>query len=172
MTFQKGQSGNPAGRPPGARGKAALLVEALSANDAHEIIRAAIDKAKDGDIAAVRFCLDRIAPRPKDTAVDYELPKLHNSESALSAVADIAAAVGRGALTPAQADNLTRVVDRFVRAYESLGLEQRVIRLEHRHAARPQSLPPPMSKPSEFALAADADAPVPAEPGTDWGVNS
>jgi hypothetical protein len=49
----------PAGRP--ARGANA---EALSANDAHEIIRAAIDKAKDGDIAAVRLCLDRIAPRP------------------------------------------------------------------------------------------------------------
>ena len=148
------------------------MVEALSANDAHEIIRAAIDKAKDGDIAAVRFCLDRIAPRPKDTAVDYELPKLHNSESALSAVADIAAAVGRGALTPAQADNLTRVVDHFVRAYESLGLEQRLIRLEQRHAARPQSLPPPMNEPSEFEVAADAGTPVPLNPGAGWDVNS
>jgi hypothetical protein len=62
--------------------------------------------------------------------------------------------------------------DRFVRAYESLGLEQRVMRLEQRHAVRPPSLPPLMSKPSEFALAADADALIPSEPGTDWGVNS
>jgi hypothetical protein len=163
MTFQKGQSGNPAGRPVGARGKAALFAEALSGNDAHEIIRAAIEKAKEGDIAAVRLCLDRIAPRPKDTVVDFELPKLHNSESALSAVADIAAAVGRGALTPAQADDLTRVVDRFVRAYESLELEQRVKRLVERHGGNPPSLPPPMNKPSEFELAAEVDAPVPAE---------
>jgi hypothetical protein len=42
MTFQKGQSGNPAGRPLGARGKANLFAEALSAGDAQEIIQTAI----------------------------------------------------------------------------------------------------------------------------------
>ena len=73
MTFQKGQSGNPAGRPPGARGKATLFAEALSAGDAQEIVRTAIDKAKQGDMAAVRFCLDRIALAGARTTVTVYL---------------------------------------------------------------------------------------------------
>jgi len=63
MTFQPGQSGNPAGRPKGARGKAAaLLAERMFEGEAEDIIRADIDLAKGGDAAAVRVCLDRIAP--------------------------------------------------------------------------------------------------------------
>jgi hypothetical protein len=29
MTYEKGESGNPAGRPPGSRNKATLLAEAM-----------------------------------------------------------------------------------------------------------------------------------------------
>src|SRR6516165_1923238 len=167
MTFQKGQSGNPAGRPPGARGKATLFAEALSAGDAQEIVRTAIDKAKEGDMAAVRLCLDRIAPRPKDTVVDFELPALRSPESALSAVADIAAAVGRGDLTPAQADDLTRVVERFLRAHENVVLEQRVKRLEARIRNGARGWPPAIDTPLEFMPADAADGAHAPEPGSD-----
>jgi hypothetical protein len=96
MTFQPGQSGNPAGRPKGARGKAAILAEELFEGEAENIIRAAIEAAKGGDTTAVRVCLDRVAPRRRDRAVSFELPPLHNAASVLSALADIAAARFRG----------------------------------------------------------------------------
>jgi hypothetical protein len=130
MTFQPGQSGNPAGRPRGARGKAAILAEELFEGEAGEIIRAAIELAKAGDTAAVRVCLDRVAPRPRGRVVPFALPPLHSAASVLSALADIAAAVSCGDLTPAEADNVSNLLDRYVRTLEHVEFEQRVAKLE------------------------------------------
>ncbi len=59
--FRPGQSGNPSGRPKGARHKATMAVEALLNGEADAITRKAIDAALAGDMTAIRLCLDRIA---------------------------------------------------------------------------------------------------------------
>ena len=64
--FQKGQSGNPNGRPPGSRNKTTLAVDALLDGEAETLTRKAIELAKTGDVTALRLCLDRIAPVRKD----------------------------------------------------------------------------------------------------------
>ena len=130
MTFQPGQSGNPAGRPKGARGRAAIFAEELFEGEAENIIRAAIDAAKGGDTTAVRVCLDRVAPRRRDRVVSFELPPLHSAASVLSALADIAAAVSGGDLTPAEADSISRLLDRYLRTLEHVDFEQRLAKLE------------------------------------------
>jgi hypothetical protein len=48
--FQKGQSGNPGGRPLGSRNKTTQAVDALLDGEAETLTRKAIEKAKDGDI--------------------------------------------------------------------------------------------------------------------------
>jgi hypothetical protein len=131
MTFQSGQSGNPAGRPKGARGKAAILAEQMFEGEAKDIIRAAIDLAKAGDPSAVRVCLDRIAPRPKDRVIAFELSPLHSAADAASALAAITAAVTAGELTPSEAGELFKLVDGFARMLEARTFEDRVARLEH-----------------------------------------
>jgi hypothetical protein len=65
MQFQKGQSGNPAGRPRGSFSPTAILAEQMLTSDAQDIIRKTIDKAKDGNGTALRICWDRIAPLPR-----------------------------------------------------------------------------------------------------------
>jgi len=66
MSFQKGESGNPAGRPRGARNKRTVLAEQLLEGDTEAIVRTMIERAKEGDMAAVRLCVDRICPRVTD----------------------------------------------------------------------------------------------------------
>jgi len=58
MTFQSGQSGNPAGRPRGARGKATIVAEAPSAGEAEAIMRTVRELAKAGDLKAAGVCLN------------------------------------------------------------------------------------------------------------------
>jgi hypothetical protein len=130
MTFQSGQSGNPAGRPKGARGKATIMAEGMFDGEAQEVIRAAIDLAKAGDVAAIRVCLDRIAPRKRDRQVDFELPPLHTAADAAVALAAITAGVSDGDLTPSEAADLFKLVDGFTRTLEATVFEQRVARLE------------------------------------------
>ena len=48
-SFRPGKSGNPAGRPRGARNKTTLAVEALLDGEAETITRKAIELAKTGD---------------------------------------------------------------------------------------------------------------------------
>ena len=57
--FPKGKSGNPKGRPKGARNKATLAAEALLDGDAETITKKAIELAKAGDLTAIRLCLRR-----------------------------------------------------------------------------------------------------------------
>jgi Family of unknown function (DUF5681) len=110
MPFQKGQSGNPLGRPPGARSKATLIAESLLQGEAEAMTRLAIEPAKAGDMAALPMCLDRLAPPCRRRTIEFELPRLASAEDAGSALAAITAAVGaaRGSWRAVQAGRMLR----------------------------------------------------------------
>lgn len=130
MAFEKGQSGNPTGRPKGARNRTTLAVEALLDGEADELTRKAIELGKGGDIAALRMCLDRIVPVRRDRPAPFEMPKLETASDALQAAIAIAGAVADGELTPGEAAELSKVVDSFARVAETADLAQRIKRLE------------------------------------------
>ena len=92
MPFQKGESGNPAGRPRGARNRTTILLQNLLADDAEAIARKAIDMAKDGDIAAIRICMERLAPARRTEPVVLDLPPLGTAADTVDAAATIVAA--------------------------------------------------------------------------------
>src|SRR3984957_4557243 len=87
--FRKGASGNPGGRPAGARNKALLAMEALLDGEAEAITRVAVDKAKEGDTTALRLCLERILPPRKDRPVSFSLPQRGTVADAPAATAAI-----------------------------------------------------------------------------------
>ena len=131
MPFQKGETGNPAGRPRGARNRATPLMESLLADDAEAIGRKAVEMAKQGDMAAIRLCIDRLLPPRKDEPVAFELPPLDKAADSVAAAARIVAAVADGDLTPSEAADLAKVVDVYVGALATKGFEERLAKLEN-----------------------------------------
>src|SRR6202022_4903689 len=53
--FRKGQSGNPAGRPPGSRNRATIMVQNLLEGAAENIAKRAAQLAEEGNVAAIRM---------------------------------------------------------------------------------------------------------------------
>jgi hypothetical protein len=128
--FEKGQSGNPAGRPVGARNKTSLAVEALFDGEAEGLTRKAIDLANKGDLQALRLCLERILPPRKDRPVSFDLPEITSPHQAASAISAVLAAVAKGDITPGEAAEVSKIVDVYVRAVETTELADRLARLE------------------------------------------
>jgi hypothetical protein len=128
--FRKGQSGNPAGKPKGARHKATLAVDALLDGEAEKLTRAAVDLALAGDTVALRLCLDRIAPVRKDRPVTFALPPITTTADVVKASAALLGAVASGELTPSEAAELGKLVEAHVRAIEATEIEERLRRLE------------------------------------------
>jgi hypothetical protein len=112
MPFVAGESGNPAGRPPGARNKKTLLIEAMLDAEAEGLTRRVIAKALEGDTSALRLCLDRLQPRGGDRPNPFPLPPIESSSDTRNAVGMIRAAIGTGELTPREAIALLRVVEK------------------------------------------------------------
>jgi len=130
MRFEKGQSGNPAGRPPGARNRATLLAESIFEGETENIIRMAIDKAREGDVTAIRLCLDRVFPRLRDRATVFDLPPINGARDALAALTSILDGVRTGELTAAEGCELSKLVDHYVRVLEAKDFEPRLDLLE------------------------------------------
>src|SRR5919107_578571 len=92
-TFQKGQSGNPAGKPPGARHRATRMLDELLDGEAEAIGRVAIDEAKAGNPAVLKLCLDRLMPARKDRHLAFALPPIEASADLTRATGALLAAV-------------------------------------------------------------------------------
>ena len=56
--FKEGKSGNPNGRPHGSRNKVTLSMEVLLEGEAEDLTRKVIEKAKNGDMMALRICFE------------------------------------------------------------------------------------------------------------------
>ena len=130
MKFQKGESGNPAGRPPGARNKRTLLAESMFEADSPALIKRLIEVAKEGDVAALRLCIDRICPPQRERPAAIELPPMTSAVDAVAAMGAIMQAIGDGDLGAQEAAELAKLVTGFSQTITTADLEQRVCQVE------------------------------------------
>jgi hypothetical protein len=124
--FQKGQSGNPAGRPRGCRNRSTIAAEILLEGEAEALTRRAIELALEGDTTALKLCFGRIIPQRKTRAVNIDLPPIER-------VADLAGAIGAvlqeascGRLLLDEAAVLVGLMESKRQALEAKELDQRL----------------------------------------------
>lgn len=129
-TFAPGVSGNPAGRPLGARHATTRAIEALLGNEHEALSRKAIELALDGDTTALRLCLDRIAPPRRDAPVSFNLPPIKTVADALAASTSVLKAVAGGEVTPDEAGRIMALLTAHKALVETGDLEARIIALE------------------------------------------
>ena len=94
--FVKGQSGNPAGKPPGCRNHASRTAEALLDGEAEALTRKVMTLAFDGDPTAMRLCFDRIIAPRRARPVHLDLPPIAEPADIAAAMAAITVAVAEG----------------------------------------------------------------------------
>lgn len=125
--WKKGQSGNPAGRPPGS-GEVAKVRAAISER-VPELLAAMMSKALEGDVAAARLLLERaIAPlKGIEQAVTLQLPNDGTLTAKANAVLSAAAA---GDLAPGQATQLIAALGTLAKISEVDVLAARIEMLE------------------------------------------
>jgi hypothetical protein len=107
-----------------------MAAEALLEGEAERLARKAIDMALAGDTVALKLCLERVYPARKDRAVRFPLPPITSARDAADIAAAVAEAVAAGHVTPGEAAEIAKVVDVYVRAYQTAELDDRTARVE------------------------------------------
>jgi hypothetical protein len=125
MPFQPGQSGNPAGRPRGARNRTAVIIEEALAENAQAIARKLIEQAQSGNGTAMALLAKSLLPQRKGAPIRIDLPELEDAADAPTAMAAIYASVCAGELTVAEGNAFIRMVEAFLRAKQTTGSGER-----------------------------------------------
>ena len=123
--FQKGQSGNPAGRPKGARNKATMAALNLLDGEAEALTRKVIKMALNGDIQSLRLCLERIVAPVKERPINITLPAIKTEEDAPAFLAELMEAVAAGEIKATDAAILVGMTKAHGEAREKAREEER-----------------------------------------------
>ena len=118
------------GKPKGARHKVTQAVEALLEGQAAELTKTAIDKALEGDMTALRLCMERIAPARKDSPVQFDVPLVKSASDAVVAAQAVLGAVAGGQITPLEGTTVMGLIDHYRRVLETSEIEERLSLLE------------------------------------------
>ena len=118
------------GRLHGSRNKTTIAIEALLDGEAEALTRKAVDLALEGDMAALRLCLERICPPRKSRFIAIELPRVETAKDITAAHAVVIEAMARGDITPDEASSVAGVLDARRKSLETTEIEKRIEALE------------------------------------------
>jgi hypothetical protein len=128
--FERGESGNPNGRPKGSRNRITAALEELIEARGEALVEKAFEKALQGDSPMLRVLLNRVVPRSRDRTVEFAIPEIKTAADAHSASSAIIAACSRGELSPSEASDVMSLISMHVNTIKAVEFEQRLCALE------------------------------------------
>lgn len=110
-----------------------MIAQALVDDDAEDIVRAVVKKAKAGESWAAKLVIERILPPARERPVSLDLPQEIGTAAGINQVsAAILRAVAEGELTPSEGNVLAGIVEARRRTIETEELERRIAALEEK----------------------------------------
>jgi hypothetical protein len=94
--------------------------------EAQPVIVALITAAKNGDVAAIKLVLERVAPLPRNRSVQFHMPPIETPADLGAAMRAILQAASDGELTPDEATSIASLIETRRRTIETLQLEERI----------------------------------------------
>ncbi len=113
-----------------------MAIEELLEGEHEALTRKAIEKALEGDMTALRLCLDRIAPPRKDAPISISLPPVSSAADAVVASSALLDAVAAGEVTPGEAGPVMALLVSHKAIVEAGDLERRITALEEKGTKR------------------------------------
>ena len=135
--WQRGQSGNPSGRPKGARHAALVALDAIGEAAAREVMGAVVGAAVAGDMRAAEILLRRLWPERKGRPLAVDLPPITGAADLPAAVGAVVQAVAAGDLTPEEGAAIAGILETQRRAIETADLAARIEALELAGGGKP-----------------------------------
>jgi hypothetical protein len=122
--FAEGNSG----RKPGSKNRATVVAAALLDGEAEEVVRKAIELAKEGNVAMLKLPVGRILPCERPLRLD--LPPMNFADDAVAGLGAILGAVAEGRISASEAAALAALFDTYTRAIDMADVVRRLDKLE------------------------------------------
>ena len=132
------------GRPKGSRNKVARLCQDALESFAQPLIKKCVFQALQGDIRALRLCIERLVQARRQRALHFKLPPVKTLSDVIAASESVLSGVTQGELTPDEGQVLSGILDGRRRTIESQELDQRLRAVE--------ALNKPSNEPKQPAL--------------------
>jgi hypothetical protein len=118
------------GRPKGSRNQEMSEAKALLKEFEPHITRKTIALGLAGNIPALKMCMDRVMPVPRDACIPITLPKVKTAGDVATAAEKVTGGIGKGILSPSVGKTIMNVLETQSRVIEGAGTEKRVDELE------------------------------------------
>jgi hypothetical protein len=105
-------------------------LEALLDEQGEALLRTAVERARAGDVGALRMALERLMPPLKDRLVTLPLEQIETVADLLKAIGVVIADVARGKLTPTEGSTLVGMLSAMRSAFETCEMETRLRAIE------------------------------------------
>jgi len=122
------------GRPRGSRNKATSPGQDLLDEYAIHVVRKCISLAVQGDLSAMRMCMERISPARRDASIRMSLNPIATAQDVDQAAEKVTQALRRGKITPVEGGRMMNIFESRIRVIESVQMESRLQKLEEKIA--------------------------------------